>query len=293
MKIVYYSSGVTGSGRLGPGISLYNAFKRNNVPVDYTMITHCPMGYLAEDMGIDHIQLPVENEYQLSPEHYHESILYHTITTINPDMLVVYLQWFTLAEFIDELPCIKVFLARQVSPSFFFIETEKKKYAFQPQTYHTCFAIEPVDFSFSTIQVNPLIMRNSDEIYPEATAREKLKAVPHQKLCLISINGNSGEFEQVYQEYSQKLPAGYALVSTTNYDTSGIFPVVDYYNAFDLVISGAGYNSFWETRYFQKQTEYVPFERMFEDQWRRPRLFSDHTFKENGADQLLKMLLNM
>lgn len=257
------------------------------------MVTHCPMGYLAEDMGIKHIQLPVENEHHLSPKHYRESILYHTISTLNPDMLVVYLQWFTLAEFIDELSCIKVFLARQVSHSFFTIETGKKTYTFNPHAYNACFAIEPVDFTFPAIQVNPLIMRNMDEIYPEATARKQLTADSNQKLCLVSLNGNPGEFEHVYHEYSQKLPAGYTLISTTNYHTSGIFPIIDYYNAFDLVISGAGYNSFWETRYFQKKAEYVPFERMFEDQWRRPRLFSHHTFKENGADQLVKMLLNM
>ncbi len=73
----------------------------------------------------------------------------------------------------------------------------------------------------------------------------------------------------------------------------GLFLAVDYFNAFDLVICGAGYNAFWEAVYFKKEAIFVPAPRRFEDQKKRVHECQEHYFDTNGADQLVDIVLNL
>ena len=85
---------------------------------------------------------------------------------------------------------------------------------------------------------------------------------------------------------------GYSVVHTTNY-RDGLFPIVDYYNAFDLIVCSAGYNSFWEVMFFEKEAICVPVERRFEDQQRRFRECRNYYFDDNGADQMVDLILGL
>jgi hypothetical protein len=90
-----------------------------------------------------------------------------------------------------------------------------------------------------------------------------------KKCCLISISGYEQESMQYEQYYPQHLEDDYYCISSSNYDLDNHFPIVNYFNAFDMIICGAGYNSFWETRFFNKQAIIIPFKRVFEDQFYR------------------------
>ena len=109
---------------------------------------------------------------------------------------------------------------------------------------------------------------------------------------MIYINGNPGDFEKVVNSYSYLEEEGYNIISSTNYE-GGLFPAADYFNAFDLVICGAGYNSFWETKFFNKDTIIVPTYAQFESGERRINECSNYEFEENGADQLVDIIMNM
>ncbi len=82
------------------------------------------------------------------------------------------------------------------------------------------------------------------------------------------------------------------MVYSTNYD-GGIFPVVDYFNAFDLIICGAGYNAYWETVYLNKEAIIVPTHARFEDPQIRMAIGQDFQFEENGADQLVEIMISL
>ncbi len=82
------------------------------------------------------------------------------------------------------------------------------------------------------------------------------------------------------------------MVYSTNY-SGGIFPVVDYFNAVDLLICGGGYNAFWEAKYFEKEAIIVPTYARFEDPQIRISIGQDFTFKENGADQLVGIIMEL
>ena len=72
-----------------------------------------------------------------------------------------------------------------------------------------------------------------------------------------------------------------------------LFPEVDYFNAFDMIVCGGGYNQFWEAVYFNKEAIFCPLPLTFEDQARRIRECQEYYFEENGADQLVDIIVNM
>jgi hypothetical protein len=137
-------------------------------------------------------------------------------------------------------------------------------------------------------RINPLVIRNPDEIYTRAKACERLGFKEEQALCCIAYSGHPGDFERVRKDYSY-LEEEYTVFSTSTYH-KGIFPVVDYFNAIDFLVCGAGYNAFWEAVYFHKQAVFVPTHTRFESQSFRIRNCRNYEFTENGADQLVNLL---
>ncbi len=92
--------------------------------------------------------------------------------------------------------------------------------------------------------------------------------------------------------YSYLEDEGWKMVYSTNYQ-GGLFPAVDYFNAFEMLICGAGYNAFWEAVYFQKEAIFVPQQRRFENQAWRVAECQDYQFTRNGADELVEMILGL
>lgn len=151
----------------------------------------------------------------------------------------------------------------------------------------------PVDIGAR--QINPIILRNRDEILPRKRALETLgigqeSGVPN---CLFAYNGKPGEYETIRRKYSHMEEAGYRMLFSTNYAGRGHFPIVDYFNAFDFIISGAGYNAFWEIVYFDKEAAFEPVARTFENQWWRVRECQEYYLDVNGADQLVELIMGL
>jgi len=290
MNIVYYSSLATGSGHIIQGISIANAFNRAGYEVNYTIL-HCGgFGTLADRMSVSHIVLPAEDETQLGERGYVSSALYSTLAALKPDILLVDLSWFTLHRFIRRLDCVKIFLCRQISDDAFFVPLPDGDLVFEPELYDRIIATEPFRSNIKMEQINPIIIRNREEILPRQSALEGLQAVEAQKLCLFALNGKPGEFNSKKKIYSYLEDESYEMIYTTNFD-EGLFPAVDYFNAIDLLICGAGYNAFWEAVYFEKETVFCPVKRRFEDQRLRVETCSEYRFTENGADQLSEIIM--
>lgn len=292
MKIVYYTSGTTGTGRLVRGISIWNALYRSKYQFDYTILSSSPFSALADKYGLTHILIEPEHEKQLSSKEFESSELYRAIIRINPDILIVDLLWFPLYHFINKLPGKKIFLSRQVSDNFFSISLEDIPIKFNPQQYDKIISIEPFISCIEMEPVNPIIFRNKNEIMNRDKALKKLGIDDEKPVCLLAYNGHPGDFQNVKKTYSYLEGEDYQMVYTTNYD-GGIFPVVDYFNAFDLIICGGGYNAFWETVYFNKEAIIVPTHARFEDPQIRMAIGQDFQFEGNGADQLVDIIMNL
>ena len=60
MRVVYYTSGITGSGRVVRGLSIWNALRRAGVSWEYTILSSAPFAHLAERLGVSHVEVPLE-----------------------------------------------------------------------------------------------------------------------------------------------------------------------------------------------------------------------------------------
>ena len=292
MKIVYYTTGTSGSGRVVQGIALGNALRRRGVRVELTILSSSPFAHLADLFGIPHREIPPETSDRLTAKTYPGSRLYRELESLDADVLVVDQFWMALHHFLTRLPCRKVFFCRQIADSFFSISVPSGRLTFRPEDYDIVLASEPFESSIPRQQINPVVIRNHEEILPRAKALAALNLVEGEKACLFAYNGNPGEYERITKLYSYLADEGYQMVYSSNYQ-GGLFPAADYYNAFDLLISGAGYNSFWEAIYFQKEAVFIPVPTRFEDQRLRVDNLQEYHFQENGADQLVELILSL
>lgn len=292
MKILFYTSGIPGVGRIVHGIAIRNAFARLGKAVDFTIVSGNPLGSIAEPFGCRHRLIPLEDEHQLGPGTWESSRLYEALADERPDILLVDKQWFTLHHFIDRLPGKKVFLCLQVRPEFFSISLPEGPLLFNPSSYDRLFAIEPFEPAVAMEQIDPLIIRNRDEILPRDEALRRLGLSGKKPVCFIGVNFKEGAFAYLRDKYSY-LDGPYQVILSTLLEGKGVFPIADYYNAIDLVVSLPGYNQFWETVYFGKEALFEPVAFSFTDGNERVNRNGDYHFTENGADRLAAILIDM
>jgi hypothetical protein len=292
LKVLYFSSGLTGSGRIVRGISIGNAFKRKNEKIDYLLLNSSDFSFLTEKLELKNNKIPSESETGLSRINYKNSILYNSICNINPDILIIDLTWHPLFYFLKDLKCKKIFLCRQVHKNFFSIHLKNETLVFDPKDYDHIYSIEPFKTPFEMKSINPILLRNKDEILSKPDACHKLNINKNGRTCFLYYNGEPNDFENVKKMYSYIENEGYQMIYSTNYD-KGLFPIMDYFNAADLLVCGGGYNSFWEAIYFNKETIFVPTPKKFESQEQRIAECQEYYFEENGADQLVDIIMNL
>ncbi|HNR89925.1 MAG TPA: hypothetical protein PKM65_16425 [Spirochaetota bacterium] len=286
MRIIYYTSGITGSGRIVRGIAIGNALRRKGLDAEYAILSSSDFAFLCDELKFAHREIPLEDEEALSDRNYKSSHLFNELSRLRPDVLIVDLLWFPLYHFIGDLACKKIFLCRQVNDRFFQMELNGGLLDFNPDAFDFVLRIEPFDSKVRMKAISPIIVRNRDELLSREQACARIGLSHNEQNCLIAYNGEPGEYHQVVKEYSYLQEQGYVLKFSSNYE-NGLFPIADYYNAFDLVVCGAGYNFFWEMIYFNKEAIFVPAVRTFETGQRRMREYRDFDFSQNGADQLV------
>jgi hypothetical protein len=290
MRIVFYTSGITGAGRLIIGISIGNALERKNIKCKYTMVHTSPLAHLADDFH--HIKIPLENETELSKKNCHKSLLFKTLTRLKPDILLIDHLWFTVYNFIEELKCKKIYLTDAVYDSHFKVPLPEGDLVFKKEHYRRVLGIEPFTSGIELEMINPLIIRNREEIFSRGKALKLLNLDGAEKTALYAFSGHPGDYERFIDKYSYLEKEGYQVVNASIYKDT-IFPVVDYFNAFDFIVSGAGYNQVWEINYFKKKAVFETTPQRFWDQSLRVKEFEKHHFEENGADQLVDIIMNL
>ena len=289
MRIAYYSAAVTGSGHTVRGIAIYHALQRAAVNCEFVMVGTLGMRELAESQGIRTIPLDPESFESLSEQRFRTSPTFVTLRDLAADIVIVDLAWFATHRVVGALPGRSVLLLRQVAADFFGYVHDDQPVELDPAVYDQVVAIEPWPLPFPAVQVDPIVMRNRDELLPRAAAAAALGLDPNQPTALIATNGKPGEYEELRSTYSY-LEDEYQLFCSSNHH-GGVFPIVDYFNAFDFIVCSAGYNAFWEAVYLEKPAVFVPNPRRFEDQAWRIEQCQEYRFSGNGADQLVHLLL--
>ena len=265
------------------GLSLHAAVRRAGLDWDYTIIGSAPLSALAERMRVTYRHIPTERD----PRALHEFLLHHP-----PDILIVDLAWYLVSDVLSALQCRKVLLIRMVPPVYFSIPRGgREPLELDPDAWDAVFTIEPFECPFPTVETDPVLIRNVNELLCPAEARRGLlrdREDDGRPVCLFAMNGKPGELDDARKSYAY-LEDDYHVVYTTNY-AGGLFPAMDYYPGADLVVCGAGYNAFWETRACGVPSVYIPQERRLDRQDLRVRHYSDRTPAGNGADQIIANL---
>jgi hypothetical protein len=140
MKILYYTSGLTGSGRLVLGVSIRNALVRQGMIHDFAIASSAERsGFLA---GIPHTKLPIETAVSVSKDNFRSSATWRLFEEYKPDVLIVDLLWTNIFYMLPQIACKKIFLTRQIAPEFFSFHHEGLSLDFTPAHYDRLFAIE-------------------------------------------------------------------------------------------------------------------------------------------------------
>lgn len=217
--------------------------------------------------------------------------LLRLIEGLRPDVLVVGQAWYDAHPILAQLKCRKVVLFFQASAGYFRIPTAKGDMVFDPNEYDLVCGIEPWEWPIPCKVIEPMVLRNHDEIPSREDAACALGIDSERPTALVATNGLPGEFDDLRQLYSY-LEDEYQVVYSTNY-ADGLYPAVDYFNAFDFIACAGGYSAFWEAVYFRKDTVFVPQLRNYEDQAWRINNCQEYEFTRNGADQLVELLLDL
>jgi hypothetical protein len=274
------------------GLSIYNAYARQGLQAEFCLLSSSPLAHLADRLGVPHAEIPLEDERQLSQQNWPASKLYQFLASYRPDILLVDLLWLPLYHFIRELPGKKVFLCRQINARYFDIDLPSGDITFRPEDYDLLLATEPWEPPFPMRPINPIIIRNREEILSRREALERLELPEGSPCCLFAFTGAAEDVAGVKQMFAYLGEEGYRMVYGSDYP-AGLFPIMDYYHAFDYLVCGAGYNAFWEAVYLEKPAYFIPRPRHFEDQYRRVAECQEHYFEKNGADQLVELLAGL
>lgn len=140
--------------------------------------------------------------------------------------------------------------------------------------------------------INPLIMHNKDEIFSRERALNLLELEGTSKNALYAFSGHPGDFERYKKKYSFLENEGYNVFQASIYGDT-IFPLIKYFNAFDMIICGAGYNQVWEAVFFNKKAYFETTPIRFSDQSLRIKESEKFNFTINGADQLVDIIMNL
>jgi hypothetical protein len=161
------------------GISIANALRRKGLTCDFTIVHGSPFSQLAERLGVHYVKIQTEDAKELS--------------------------------------CTKIFLCRQVEDSIFSIDLPAGRIHFNAQSYDLVLGTEPFKSCVEMEHINPVIIRNRDEVLLKKDALEKLGIKHRGKICLFAFNGRPGEFRRIKKDYSYLEDVGYQMVYSTNF----------------------------------------------------------------------------
>ena len=154
MRIVYYTGGLLGSGRLVMGMSIGNALERKNIRCKFSLVHNSPVAHIADDFH--NIKIPFEYNNELLPTNFHKSALYKTLKKLKPDILLVNHHWFTICNFLNELKCKKIYLADYTYDSHFSLPLSYTTLEFKESDYGL---EKPIEETILYEKVTPEIAR--------------------------------------------------------------------------------------------------------------------------------------
>lgn len=284
MRIAYFTAAVTGAGHLVRGAAIERALSRAGFKGEWRLFSPPAPYPVARAIGVE--TLSMRRDELLRPETALTSELTLALVRFAPDLLVVDMFWAPLRWVLPLAGCETWLIARYCAPIWF---AGPKGLEFAPAQYRRIVGIEPFfDHACLTDRIEPIVVCNPDECRPRGALRARLGIAEGERLVAIMHAGLAGEIDT--------LGADVAAVEARAFDLhadDALFPIAEWLGDADLILSGAGYNAFWEAQWlgYAPRSRFRAFARKMDDQGWRLEHCAGHVMRENGADALARMIL--
>jgi hypothetical protein len=158
---------------------------------------------------------------------------------------------------------------------------------FDRRQYRRVLGIEPVGYPLLDETLPPIVVANPEECRPAEALRERLGVAAGERLAVVAHGGERGEVAELVQA------AGEPVRVLDLFEPGAPFPAAEWLGGADLVVTGAGYNSFWEAHWlgYAGRCRFLPFRRSIDDQARRLEHFAGRRPQANGADALARRIV--
>ncbi|MDC7234165.1 MAG: hypothetical protein PQJ58_13100 [Spirochaetales bacterium] len=294
MKIASLHFG-SGSGHLQNGIILWD-FLRERVSqnIEFSLLTDS--GY---DVPINEESLSILN-ISLEPEKLYcrdrETMLYQYLKHIDPDLIIVDSIWFPVKPLLNELKAKKVLFSCYLPYKWFnpppFPNGETV--FFEPDNFDLLFSIEPGFGYPGSSSLPPLIHNMEHRIEQPDRIRSILNVPADKKLALLAHNGHEGEINTILDKAEvDREDFFFFTLSQLDPVSRHLFPLVHYMGGVDLAIGGSGYHFFYETKFHNIPSIYIPQPRIGNEQHWRLENNNDYQGPYNGAELMVEQILSL
>jgi hypothetical protein len=279
VKVAYFTAGTVGAGHQVRGLAIERALARAGFEGEYRIFGPT-LPFAATQELKTYEPVVVETDPSLrNPQTAHTSRLAEQLRDYAPDLLLVDMFWAPLRWILSGLDCEAWLLVRICPPHWL---TGPPGLPFQPSQYARMIAVEPMPERGAREAIDPLVVCNPDECRPPGSLRERLGIAQGRALSVVLHAGQRGELEQLSRA------AGRGAVVLDLFEREALFPAAEWLPGADRVVTGGGYNAFWEAHWlgYAERTEWMPFRRTIDDQALRVELSRGTAPRRNGADTL-------
>ena len=280
MKIAYVTAGTVGAGHLVRGLAIQEGLRRGGIQAEYRIFG--PSVQFSSIPLDNYTEIPIKMEELADHESASQSQLAQALTEFRPDLVLVDLFWAPL-RYILPIADAEAWLLVRRCPSVWFRGPRAATY--DETQYTRVIAIEPFKHDLLTDKLDPIVICNPDECHPRRALKERLSISPRNRLTVVTHAGDSGEWIELAK-------GTHSAMVFDLYDQNAFFPLAKWLGGADEIVSGAGYNSFWEAQWlgYADRVHFHPFDRPIDDQiWRVTRC-KNATPQSNGADELARWI---
>jgi hypothetical protein len=317
VHVAYVTGGTVGVGDLMHGVALRRAARRAGGSMRVSLLS--PKLPFPALQGLDdHVVVDMQARTLLDRAQAEQTPLMAALRALQPDVIVVGHFWANVHFVLPALGVPAVLLLRK-APPVWVQGPAVAPFSSTRAHYERIFEIEPVGFPSDSgaprpnsidysnpwrsakglnVLMNsgaerpnfealpPIVVANRDELLTASVARRIL--APHddgRPLRLVFQAGLAGEAQ------SMAATAACQTVVSDLHDTGAPWPIAPLLDGADEIVTGAGYNAFWEVQHLglAHKTRFTPFARSIDDQAWRLSLPVTNT-GENGADVLVRCL---
>jgi hypothetical protein len=317
VRVAFFTAGTTGAGHLVRGLALRRALARAGSRAEYAMFAPRSPYLFTRAPGVASSlrEVAMDHEVLRDPARAPDTELARALRDYAPDVLLVDLFWAPLRNVLPLAGCEAWLLVRSV-PERWFVGPPGHPY--ERDRFARVIAIEPgAGLGHEDETIAPVVIANPDERRPRGALREALgvRGAGEQRLVVVQQAGAPGEWATLLATAAKAAAdvaphvitfarddetdasravaeQAVAVARARLHDGAGLFPLAEWLGDADEVVSGAGYNAFWESRWlgYADRTRFVPFSRRIDDQAWRLRACGGVRPTENGADVLARRL---